>query len=120
MTTLRCLLTIGIAKNWFIHQLDVQNVFLHEKLHAIICMDLPPRHHRKGKNIVCRLNKSLYGVKQASRTWFSKFSHVIKSAGFWQSKAIYYLFRRHDNSPFTALLIYVDDILLTRNDLTKM
>ena len=56
----------------------------------------------------CRLNKS--------RTWFSTFSHVIKSVGFQQSKTNYSLFTRQNNSSFTALLIYVDDILLTGND----
>jgi len=65
------------------------------------------------ENIVCRLNKSLYGLKKASRTWFSTFSHVIKSAEFRQSNADYSLFTRHDNSSFIVLLIYVEDILLT-------
>ena len=89
----------------------MQNAFLHGTLHEIIYMDLPPEHHRQGENIVCRLNKSLYGLKQASRTWFSTFSHVIKSVGFQQSKTDYSLFTRQNNSSFTALLIYVDDIL---------
>jgi len=52
LTTLRCLLTIAAAKNWFTHQLAVQNAFLHVTLHEIIYMDLPPGHHRQGENIV--------------------------------------------------------------------
>ena len=51
---------------------------------------------------------------------FSTFSHVIKSVGFQQSKTDYSLFTRQNNSSFTALLIYVDDILLTGNDLTEI
>jgi len=80
----------------------VQNVFLHGTLQEIIYMDLPPGHHRQGKNIVCRLNKSFYGLKQASQTWFSTFSHVIKSVGFQQSKTDYSLFTRQNKSSFTA------------------
>ena len=62
----------------------------------------------------------IYGLKQASRTWFSTFFHVIKSVGFQQSKTDYSLFTRQNNSSFTVLLIYVDDILLTGNDLTEI
>jgi hypothetical protein len=45
-------------------------------------MCLPPGLQRQGENLVCRLNKSLYGLKQASRQWFAKFSTVIQDAGY--------------------------------------
>jgi len=51
---------------------------------------------------------------------FQHFFHVIKSAGFQESKANYSLFTRQNNSSFTVLFIYVDDILLTINDLTEI
>ena len=51
LTTLRCLLTIAPTRNWFTHQLDVQNAFLHGTLHEIIYMDLPPGHHRQGRTL---------------------------------------------------------------------
>ena len=120
LTTLRCLLTVAVARQWFTHQLDVQNVFLHGDLHEEVYMQPPPGLRRQGENIVCRLNKSLYGLKQASRNWFFTFSEAIKQAGYQQSKADYSLFTKVQGTSFTAILIYVDDILLTGNDLQEI
>ncbi|XP_028098765.1 uncharacterized protein LOC114298404 [Camellia sinensis] len=66
--------------------------------------------------MVCRLNKALYGLKQASCNWFSKFSYAIQKASFTQSKADYSLFTKSKGNTFTAVLIYVHDILITGNN----
>ena len=63
------------------------------------------------------MNKSLYGLKQASRQWFSKFSTALLAQGFQQSKADYTLFTRTQNGCHISLLVYVDDIILASNDL---
>ncbi|KAL2247810.1 UNVERIFIED_CONTAM: Retrovirus-related Pol polyprotein from transposon RE1 [Sesamum indicum] len=109
--TVRTLLGAAAAKGWHLHHLDVNNAFLHGSLDETIYMT-PPEGYGATKEMVCRLKKSLYGLKQASRQWNSEFTEKIKGLGFKQSKYDYCLFTNGTNNYFIALLIYVDDILI--------
>jgi hypothetical protein len=72
ITTVRCFLAFAVAKNWF----------LHGDLDEEVYMSMPPGFGTKGETKVCRLTKSLYGLKQASRQWFSKFSIALVELEF--------------------------------------
>nr|KYP66808.1 Retrovirus-related Pol polyprotein from transposon TNT 1-94 [Cajanus cajan] len=115
--TLRLLLSLAASQHWNLAQLDVNNAFLNYHLDEEIFMQIPPGYNHdiiptSAAPLVCKLNRSIYGLKQASRSWFAKFSTTLISQGFKQSKFDYTLFTKGSNSTFIAILVYVDDIVI--------
>ncbi|XP_019176341.1 PREDICTED: uncharacterized protein LOC109171741 [Ipomoea nil] len=117
MTTIRTLLAIAAAKGWHLHQMDVNNAFLNGDLEEDVYMELPLGVAGQKDGQVCKLNKSLYGLKQASRQWNTKLCVALQKMGFKQSVPDNSLFTKGKGSSFVALLVYVDDIVVASSDL---
>lgn len=99
-------------------QMDVNNAFLNGDLFEEVYMTLLLDYYQEVPSLndapmVCKLHKTLYGLKQASRQRFHKFSSVLTSHGFNQSKAVYSHFTKGHGYEFVALLVYVYGILIT-------
>ncbi|XP_071920664.1 uncharacterized protein [Coffea arabica] len=118
INSIRVLLSLAINANWPLYQLDVKNAFLNGDLEKEVFMSLPPGFVDKyGVGKVCKLKKSLYGLKQSPRAWFERFNKAVQKFGFLQSQADHTLFYRHSKEGKVAILIvYVDDIILTGDD----
>jgi hypothetical protein len=120
LTTVRVLLALASIKGWHLHQLDVNNAFLHGDLQEDVYMSIPDGVHNSKPNQVCKLLKSLYGLKQASRKWYEKLTSLLVREGYKQSNSDYSLFTMSHNNNFTVLLIYVDDIILSGTCLVEI
>jgi hypothetical protein len=77
MTTIRVVLALAAQAGWFLHQLDITNVFLHGDLLEEVYMVLPPSFGTSQSNLVCRLQKPLYDLKQVGRQWHQKLSSSL-------------------------------------------
>ncbi|CAN1268353.1 Retrovirus-related Pol polyprotein from transposon TNT 1-94 [Linum perenne] len=116
MTIVRVLLSVAAIKGWKLFQLDVNTAFLHGDLYEEVYMVPPPGLMIPTPNLVCKLNKSLYGLKQASRQWNFKLTEFLLQSGYIQSKCDYSVFTKTSNDLFLIVLVYVDDIIIMGNN----
>ncbi|GKC98540.1 ribonuclease H-like domain-containing protein [Tanacetum coccineum] len=111
--TIKTVLCLAASRHWPIHQLDVKNAFLHGDLSETVYMHQPPGFRdSKYPDHVCLLQRSLYGLKQASRAWFQRFASYITRVGFQSSRCDSSLFIYKHGLDTAYLLLYVDDIIL--------
>ncbi|CAM8981568.1 unnamed protein product [Rhodiola kirilowii] len=78
-------------------------------------MRVPPGFYPQARQngLVCKIQRIIYGLKQASRQWFSRFSDALVEFSFVQSLNDYSLFTLSTNDNFLILLVYVDDVVIT-------
>ena len=101
-----------------LHQMDVKTAFLNGDIDETIYMvQLENFVSGDTKRMVCKLKKSIYGLKQASRQWYYKFHQVIISSGFEMNMVDDCIYHKFSESKHISLVFYVDDILLTTNDI---
>ena len=102
-----------MSQGWHLHQLDVQNAFLHGILEEDVFMRQPPGYSDKQvPHYLCKLDKALYGLKQAPRAWYARLSQKLQSLGFTPSKADTSLFFYKSGKHVIYMLVYVDDIII--------
>ncbi len=117
MTTVKIIIAMAATKGWSLHQMDVNNVFLHGDLHEEVYMEQPPGYvDQTQPNLVCRLKKTLYGLKQAPKSWSNKTGQYLVTSGFQKSNANFSLYVKKTNHGIVIIVIYVDDLIITRNN----
>lgn len=119
-TTFRIMLAIASKQKWIVHHLDVETAFLNGSLSETIYMKQPPGFECDNKELVCRLNKSIYGLKQAAKVWNDKVHRILIGMGFEQSKNDPCLYSKNTNGEWIFVLIYVDDIMVMAKTMSSL
>ena len=120
MSTVRTLISCAANFGWPLHQLDVKNAFLHGDLQEEVYMETPPGFSKlEAVGKVCRLKKSLYGLKQSPRAWFDRFRRALCGMGYKQCNGDHTVFYQHFGRRIVVLAVYVDDIIITGDVMMK-
>ncbi len=113
MTIVKVIIAMAIIKGWSLHQMDVNNVFLHGDLQKEVYMEEPSGYvNQTHLNLVCRLKKALYGLKQAPRVWLDKIGQYLVTSGFQTSNANFSLYVKKTNHGIVVIIIYFDDLII--------
>ena len=121
LKSIRILIAIAAFHDYEIWQMDVKTAFLNGKLSEDVYMTQPEGFvQSEHPNRVCKLQKSIYGLKQASRSWNICFDEKIKEFGFLRSEDEPCVYVRTSGSIVVFLVLYVDDILLMGNDIPTL
>ena len=115
--SIRIHLSIAAYYDYKIWKKDVKTAFLNGYLEENIYMMQPDGFITEDQeHMVCKLHKSIYGLKQASRSWNKCFDQIIKSFGFDQNEEEPCVYRKMQDDIVVFLILYVGDILLIGND----
>ena len=111
LTSIRIIINIAVQQNLIVHQCDVDCAYLNSNVDFDIFME-QPEGFVKDKNMVCLLNKSLYGLKQSGHLWNNTLIDFMNSQGLKQTLSDQCVFVRIDDLGSLYVLIWVDDLLI--------
>ena len=118
LKSIRILLAVAASLDYEIWQMDVKTTFLNGNLEEDIYMQQPEGFIDRGQeHMACKLQRSIYGLKQASRTWNIRLDQAITLYGFEKSPDEPCVYKRIQGTKVVFLVLYVDDILLIGNDI---
>ena len=119
--TLRILLQLSAKQGHVMHQFDVKTAFLPSPIEEEVYLEQPQEFLKRGSDgekLVCRLNKSIYGLKQAANNWYKELANFLLRQGFTRSKNNHCLFARSEAEDHTFILVWVDEFIVASRSMT--
>lgn len=114
--SVRILLVIAAQENLDIGQFDIKTAFINGNLDEEIYMQIPEGLKVRDKHMICKLCRSLYGLKQSARCWNERFDTFLKQINFKQPDAGLCVYLRMDDRGKIMIALYVDDDLILATD----
>eukprot|EP00253_Pinus_taeda_P014749 PITA_14749 len=116
MNSICLVLSPTTSFKWEVHQMDVKSAFLHGDLHEEIYMEQPTGFIQTNFSVVCRLKKSVYGLKKAPRAWYAKMDSFFLETNFSRCHFDNIVYTKKVGKSLIILVLYVDDLILTDSD----
>lgn len=121
LETIRILLAISVIRGMHVHQLDVTTAYVQGELHDTVYMEQAETFIEPGDETkVYKLNKPLYGLKQAGREWYRKLDNYIINLGFENTVVNPCVYVGLKENQDTIIIVYVDDLIIASASLRKM
>ena len=119
--TFTILLQLSAKQGHVMHQFDVKTAFLHSPIEEEVYLEQPQEFVKRGSDgekLVCRLNKSIYGLKQAANNWYKELANFLLRQGFTRSRNDHCLFPRSEAEDYTFILVWFDNIIVVSGSMT--
>ena len=121
--TFRILFQLSAMQGHVMHQFDVKTAFLHSPIEKEMYLEQPQEFVKRGSDaekLVCRLNISIYCLKQAANNWYKGLTNILLRQGFTRSRNDHCLFARSEAEDLTFILVWVDDIIVASRSMTAI
>lgn len=110
--SIRIIFAIAVNNNLVLHQMDVKTAFLNGNIEEDIYMK-QPEGYSTGSDLVCKLQRSLYGLKQSARSWNQRINEVLLELGFQRCNGDNCIYTQgHETDSWTIIALYVDDLII--------
>lgn len=114
---------VAVQEDLTLHQMDVKTAYLHAPMDCEVYMEQPEGFESKsetGEHLVCKLNKSLYGLKQSGRNWNMLLHEHLTENGFVQNDADHCVYSSESKNGKVILLVWVDDLIIAASNNTLL
>lgn len=117
MTSVRVLMQKAAQENLVLHQMDVKTAYLHAPIDRDIYMEQPDGYEKVGNNLVCKLQKSIYGLKQSGRNWNEILHKCLINDDFKQNPADHCVYTKEsEQTGKVIIVIWVDDLIIAASN----